>query len=136
MARYPLSLPVQLKQEAETLATQQGVSLNQFILWAVAEKVGGLNNQLDDPTFPQITYRRGGSGIPAPVLRGTGIRVQTMVAATISWGMSPAQIAEEYDLREHQVREALAFYEVHRDEIDANIAEEAAMEKAAANIHV
>ena len=38
MARYPLSLPTQLKQEAETLAAQQGVSLNQFILWAVAEK--------------------------------------------------------------------------------------------------
>ena len=64
MARYPLSLPVQLKQEAETLATQQGVSLNQFILWAVAEKVGSLNNQLDDPTFPQITYRRGAVRYP------------------------------------------------------------------------
>lgn len=45
MARYPLSLPVQLKQEAEMLATQQGVSLNQFILWAVAEKVGALSNK-------------------------------------------------------------------------------------------
>jgi len=131
MARYPLSLPVQLKQEAETLAAQQGVSLNQFVLWAVAEKVGALSNKLDDPAFPQITYRRGGSGTPTPVLRGTGIRVQTMVAATTSWGMSPTQIAEEYDIREHQVREALAFYEVHRDEIDANIAEEAAMEQTA-----
>jgi uncharacterized protein (DUF433 family) len=134
MARYPLSLPMQLKQEAETLAAQQGVSLNQFILWAVAEKVGALGNKLDDPAFPQITYRRGGSGIPAPVLRGTGIRVQTMVAATTNWGMSPSQIAEEYDIREQQVREALAFYEIHRAEIDANIAEEAAMEKAATQV--
>ena len=106
MSRYPLNLPAQLKQEAEALAAQQGVSLNQFVLWAVAEKVGALSNKLDDPAFPQITYRRGGSGIPAPVLRGTGIRVQTMVAATTNWGMSPAQIAEEYDIREHQVREA------------------------------
>ena len=40
MARYTLNLPVQLKQDAETWAAQQGVSLNQFILWAVAEKVG------------------------------------------------------------------------------------------------
>ena len=30
MARYPLSLPVKLKEEAETLAQQQGVSLNQI----------------------------------------------------------------------------------------------------------
>ena len=127
MSRYPLNLPAQLKQEAETLAAQQGVSFNQFVLWAVAEKVGALNNKLDDPVFPQITYRRGGSGIPAPVLRGTGIRVQTMVAATTNWGMSPTQIAEEYDIREQQVREALAFYEVHRAEIDADIAEEAAL---------
>ena len=41
MARYTLNLPVQLKQDAETWAAQQGVSLNQFILWAVAEKVRG-----------------------------------------------------------------------------------------------
>jgi uncharacterized protein (DUF433 family) len=135
MARYPLSLPTQLKQEAETLAAQQGVSLNQFILWAVAEKVGALSNKLDDPAFPQITYRRGGSGIPAPVLRGTGIRVQTMVAATTNWGMSPTQIAEEYDIREQQVREALVFYEAHRAEIDANIAEEVAMEEAVPKVH-
>lgn len=135
MSRYPLSLPTQLKQEAETLASQQGVSLNQFILWAVAEKVGALGQKLDDPAFPQITYRRGGSGIPAPVLRGTGIRIQTMVAATTNWGLSPTQIAEEYDIREHQVREALAFYEVHRAEIDANIAVEAALEEAAAKAH-
>jgi uncharacterized protein (DUF433 family) len=136
MARYPLSLPVQLKQEAETLAEQQGVSLNQFILWAVAEKVGSLNNKLDDPAFPQITYRRGAAGVPTPVLRGTGIRVQTMVAATTNWGLTPTQIAEEYDIREHHVREALAFYEVHRPEIDANIAEEAAMEANAPKGHV
>ncbi len=58
MSRYPLNLPTQLKQEAETLAAQQGVSLNQFVLWAVAEKVGALSKKLDDPAFPQITYRR------------------------------------------------------------------------------
>ena len=38
MARYPLNLPQQLKQEAEVLAQQQGVSLNQFILWATGRK--------------------------------------------------------------------------------------------------
>jgi predicted HicB family RNase H-like nuclease len=48
MSRYALNLPVQLKQEAEQWAAKQGVSLNQFILWAVAEKVGALKQQLDD----------------------------------------------------------------------------------------
>ena len=74
MARYPLNLPLQLKQEAEALAQKQGISLNQFILWATAEKVGALNQQLDDPAYPLVTYRCGAAGIPTPLLRGTGIR--------------------------------------------------------------
>jgi hypothetical protein len=59
MSRYPLNLPIDLKREAEEWAATQGVSLNQFTMWAVAEKVGALRQQLDDPKFPQITYRRG-----------------------------------------------------------------------------
>ena len=59
MARYRLIYRTQLKQEAETLAAQQGVSLNQFILWAVAEKVARSDSKLDDPAFPQITYEHG-----------------------------------------------------------------------------
>lgn len=128
MARYPLNLPSQLKQEAEKWAAQQGVSLNQFILWAVSEKVGALNQTLDLPTFPAITYRQGASGRPQPVLRQTGIRVQTVVTARQSWGWSPAQIAEEYDLSPNQVAEALAFYEEHPQEIDLNIAAESRLE--------
>jgi uncharacterized protein (DUF433 family) len=128
MARYALNLPTELKREAEELAHKQGVSLNQFILWSVSEKVGALKQALDDPNFPGITYRRGASGIPTPVMRGTGIRVQTMVGAARSWGMSPPEIADQYDLPESQVREALAFYEAHRIEIDAAIASEAALE--------
>lgn len=83
MARYSLNLPIQLKQEAEKWAANQGVSLNQFILWAVAEKVGALSQQLDggNPAFPNITYRRGASGQPLPALRGTRLRVQTVVVA-------------------------------------------------------
>ena len=84
MSRYPLNLPQQLKQEAEAWAQKQGVSLNQFILWATAEKIGALNQQLDDPRFPQVTYRRGASGVPTPVLRGTGIRVQAAAIAASS----------------------------------------------------
>lgn len=130
MARYPLSLPTQLKQDAETLADSQGISLNQFVLWAVAEKVGDLRSQVSDPAFPRIAYRRGASGQPRPVLRGTNLRVQTIVVASKHWGLSPAQIAEEYGVSPSLVEEALLFYQTHRAEIDAAIAAEEALEPA------
>lgn len=126
MTRYALNLPNELKRDAERLARQQGVSLNQFILWSVAEKVGGLLQGLDDPNFPSITYRRGASGSLSPVLRGTGIRVQTIVLS--SQNQTPVEIAEDYDLPPAQVQEALGFYEAHRVEIDAHIQAEAALE--------
>jgi len=129
MARYPLNLPAQLKEEAEKWAANQGVSLNQFVMWAVAEKVGSLSQSLDDSAFPRITYRRGAAGQPVPVLRGTRLRVQTVIVASKQWEMTPAQIATEYGLTETQVNEAMAFYEVHRAEIDAAIAAEQAMEE-------
>jgi uncharacterized protein (DUF433 family) len=131
MARYTLNLPVQLKQDAETWAAQQGVSLNQFILWAVAEKVGALSQRLDDPAFPHITYRRGASGQPTAVVRGTGIRVQTLVIAAHTWGLPPAQLAAEYDLPVAHVQEALAFYTAHQGEINAALAADDAREAAA-----
>lgn len=132
MARYSLNLPTQLKQEAEREAAAQGVSLNQFILWAVAQKVGDLNRPLDDPRFPQVTYRRGASGVPVPVLRGTGIRVQTLALAARSWGWSPSRIAEEYGLSSKQVEAALAFYTAHPQEIDLAVAREEELAAAGA----
>lgn len=131
MARYPLNLPQQLKQEAEAWAQKQGISLNQFILWATAEKVGALSQQLDDPDYPKVTYRRGASGVPVPVLRGTGVRVQAVVIAHENWGMSPAEIAAEYGLRDADVEQALAFFEAHRAEIEAHIEREARLVQAA-----
>lgn len=127
MSRYPLNLPADLHRAAARLAEQQGISLNQFILWSVAEKVGELRRSLDDPAFPGITYRTGASHEPTPVLRGTGIRVQTIVIAERAWGLSVAQIAEEWDLSERQVTEALSFYAAHRAEIDADIEAEKRM---------
>jgi hypothetical protein len=50
-------LPSGLKRDAERLA-KAGRFVNQFILWSVAEKVGGLLRGLDDPDFANITYRR------------------------------------------------------------------------------
>jgi len=125
MARYPLNLPQQLKQEAEALAQRQGISLNQFILWATAEKVGALSQELGEPAFPQITYRRGAEGVPSPVLRGTGIRVQSIVIAREQWKMSAAEIAAEYELTHEQVEAALAFFTAHRVEIETHIEREA-----------
>ena len=37
---YPLKLPVSIKRAAERLAKEDGVSLNQWIAVAVAQKVG------------------------------------------------------------------------------------------------
>ncbi len=87
-----------------------------------------MNQLLDDPNFPQITYRRSASKRPVPILRGTGIRVRTIVAAAQQWGLPPAQIGAEYDLGESQVKEALAFYQVHQEEIDASLTAEQSLE--------
>ena len=130
MARYSLNLPTQLKHQAERWAKQQGVSLNQFILWAVSEKVGSLESQLDDPRFPHVVYKRHMSGQPVAKIRGTNIRVQTLVIAHRDWELSPSHIAEDYDLTDIQVQDAMAFYQGHRDEINAAIAAEETLEKA------
>lgn len=132
MARYALGLPAQLKKEAEYWASSQGVSLNQFILWSVAEKVGALRQNLDDPDYPHISYRRGAAGQPRPIVRGTGIHVQALVLAAQLWELTDEQLASEYGLSKAQVEDALAFYEAHRAEIDAHIASEQALEPAGA----
>jgi uncharacterized protein (DUF433 family) len=131
VGRYALNLPGQLKHDAEEWAGRQGISLNQFILWAVAEKVGALSQQLDDPAFPHVTYRRGAAGQPAPFIRGTGIRVQTLVVAARDWAWTPSKIAVEYELAEDRVSEALAFYGAHGAEIDLSLA----LEKGLAGEH-
>ncbi|HEX7184059.1 MAG TPA: DUF433 domain-containing protein [Thermoanaerobaculia bacterium] len=85
--------------------------------------------RLDDPHFPLVTYRIGASGWPVAVLRGTGIRIQTIASARSVWNLSPAEIAREYDLSEEQVTDALAFYEAHQGEIETSLAEEAQLER-------
>ena len=128
MSRYALNLPINLKREAEDLASRQGISLNQFIMWSVSEKVASLRQELDDPNFPGITYRRGASNWVTPVIRGTGIRVQTIIVDS-QMGMDPNQIATEYELDVNRIREAQAFYNAHRPEIDANIRIEQELEE-------
>ena len=130
MAPTPLNLPTKLKAEAEQWAVRQGISLDELVVWALAEKLGELKKDLDDPRFPLVTYRRGAAGEPVPVLRGTGLRVQTVVVAGRSWSLSPSEIAAEYDLTPEQVAQAFAFHDEHRGEIEAALAEERQIESA------
>lgn len=51
-----VNLPLELKKEAEAFAKQQGISLNQFIFWSVAEKVSAFKGSLDDLEFPGIMH--------------------------------------------------------------------------------
>jgi uncharacterized protein (DUF433 family) len=131
MAQYPLTLPTQLQKEAEQLATQQGISLNQFIQWAVSEKVGALKQALAlaDPAFPEIRYRRGASERWQAVVGNTAVRVQTIALAHSSWQMSLPEIAAEYGLSEAQVTQAWQFYQTYQNEIELNIAYEASLER-------
>ena len=46
--------------------------------------------------------------------------------------MDAAEIAADYDLTAEQVADALAFYEAHRGEIEASLAEEQASEPVSA----
>jgi len=46
-ARYPLKLPLSIKKAAQRLAKKDGVSLNQWIAVAVAEKVGVVETGAD-----------------------------------------------------------------------------------------
>jgi uncharacterized protein (DUF433 family) len=83
-----------------------------------------MNQSPDDPKFSLVAYRTGAAGRSVPVLRGTGIRVQTLVIAVKEQQMSPAEFAENYALSMDQVEGALAFYAAHREEIDSLIDEE------------
>ena len=58
-ASYPLKLPRSVKSAAERLARADGVSLNQFIAAAVAEKVGTLD------TVDRFLERRAAGHEPA-----------------------------------------------------------------------
>jgi hypothetical protein len=46
-AAYPLKLPNSIKQAAQRLAKEDGVSLNQWISSAVAQKVGSVETAAD-----------------------------------------------------------------------------------------
>ena len=81
----------------------------------------------------QIIYPGGVYG-PKPVLKGTNLRVQTIVTAVQKWNMTAEQVAADYDLQVAQVLVALEYYADHRIEVDTAIAAEAALERAATTL--
>lgn len=60
---YPLKLPTSIKDAAAELAREEGVSLNQFIAAAVAEKVGVLR------TTAEFLREQAGDARPEDLLR-------------------------------------------------------------------
>lgn len=81
VSTYPLRLPKSVKAAAEQVARDEGISLNQFVATAVAEKLSALNTarffaerreRADLQTFRALLTRSGGaeprSGdeLPAP----------------------------------------------------------------------
>lgn len=59
---YPLKLPVSVKSAAQRLAREDGVSLNQWIAVAVAEKIGAVE------TAAAFLKQRAGSAKSADLL--------------------------------------------------------------------
>ena len=99
MATYSGNLPPQLQQEASQWVASRGVELDEFIAWAVAEKIADLKHHSHDPDFPSIGYGQGASGQITAVVNDRGIRVQTIAIAANQWGVSTAQIAIKPDFR-------------------------------------
>jgi len=62
-ATYPLKLPTSVKNAVAELAKLDGVSLNQFIAAAVAEKVGTIR------TARQFLHERAGSAKPKDMMK-------------------------------------------------------------------
>jgi hypothetical protein len=60
-ATYPLKLPMSVKKAAQRLAQEDGVSLNQWIAVAVAEKVGTIETAAE--FFRRRAGKRTGSGM-------------------------------------------------------------------------
>lgn len=66
---YPLRLPRSVKAEVERIAKDEGISVNQFVATAVAEKLSAMNTaaffaergaRADFAAFRRIMKRKGG----------------------------------------------------------------------------
>ena len=64
--KYPLKLPASLKETAARLAKDDGVSLNQWIATAVAQKIGAVE------TAAEFFEHRGARSMPGDLMRLLG----------------------------------------------------------------
>lgn len=62
-SKYPLYLPASLKEAATRLARNDGVSLNQWITAAVAQKIGAVE------TADELLARRAAKANPGDLIR-------------------------------------------------------------------
>lgn len=86
----------------------------------MAARVLAIESIVSDPLV-----RRG-----RPVVAGTTLRVSD-VALAAETGKSAEEIAERYGLSPAEVHSALAYYHLHRHEIDAEIERDEALASAA-----
>ena len=61
--KYPLQLPMSLKETAARLAREDGVSLNQWITSAVAQKIGSVE------TADELLKRRSAGAKPGDLIQ-------------------------------------------------------------------
>ena len=70
ISRYSLRLPRSVKAAVEKIAKEEGISLNQFVATAVAEKLAAMNTatffaerkaRADIKAFKRILKRKGGA---------------------------------------------------------------------------
>ena len=70
MSTYPLRLPRSVKAAVEKLAREEGISMNQFVATAVAEKLAAMNtaaffaeraNRSNLAAFKRLLRRKGGT---------------------------------------------------------------------------
>jgi len=76
-AAYPLKLPNSIKQAAQRLAKEDGVSLNQWISSAVAQKVGSVQTAAE--FFAQRASNAKGTGIMRFLINAPDIPDETIV---------------------------------------------------------
>lgn len=123
-----IQIPPQLEEAVLQCANQQGISVDELIILAVTEKINYLAQ--DENSFPEIIEKINTDGDKVPVIKGTNIRVQTLVIAFHNWQLSVTDIAEQFNLTPEQVAQALNFYQIHQQSIDRAIATEQALEIA------
>ena len=77
---------------------------------------------------PHVVLRESGTGVQ-PYVDGKGIKVKYVADDHERFGLTVDQIADNFDLTLAEVHAALAYYFDHRDEIDARLRDDEAVEE-------